>query len=57
MKDKRASSAGAVAKESELFLHNIFVLGRNVVRINKGTRAKHSRLLEEMKALSSNLKV
>lgn len=57
MKDKRASSAGAVAKESELFLHNIFILGRNVVRINKGTRAKHSRLLEEMKALSSNLKV
>jgi hypothetical protein len=45
------------AKEMNSFLHNILILGRNVMRINKGTCGKHSELFEEMETLSSNLKV
>lgn len=48
MKDKRESSGGLLPRKANSFLHNILVLGRNIVRINKGTCGKHSELFEEM---------
>lgn len=47
MKDER--ELWFVAKESKLFPYNLLILGRNAVRINKGTCGKHSELSEKRK--------